>query len=304
MISTRRAGVFWWYAEAMLATAIIVFREVLEAALIIGIVMAASRGVPGRGGWVAGGVTGGALGAIVVAGFAESLAAAVAGVGQEIFNATVLFAAVAMLGWHNIWMRRHAGDLAVAANRLGAAVRAGTQPLWALAFAVGLAVLREGSEVVLFLYGIAAAGEDSAAAMALGGALGMGAGAVAGAALYFGLVRIPVRHLFTVTSWLVLLLAAGMASQAAAFLLQADLLPPLGPSLWDTSFLLTEHSLAGRVLHTLIGYTAQPAGIQLAFYLATLIVIASLMRIVGGAAPAARTKGGPASRPAELQPGE
>ena len=294
---------FWWHAEAMLATAIIVFREVLEAALIVGIVLAASQGVPGRGGWVGGGVAGGALGAVVVAGFAESLAAAMAGIGQEIFNAAILFAAVAMLGWHNIWMRRHAGDLAVAANRLGAAVRAGTQPLWALAFAVGLAVLREGSEVVLFLYGIAAAGEDSAAAMALGGVLGLGAGMVAGAALYFGLVRIPVRHLFTVTSWLILLLAAGMASQAAAFLLQADLLPPLGPSLWDTSFLLSEHSLAGRVLHTLIGYTAQPAGIQLAFYLATLIVIGSLMRIVGGA-PSARPRGGTASRPAELQPGE
>ena len=288
----------------MLATAIIVFREVLEAALIVGIVMAASQGVPGRGGWAGGGVAGGALGAIVVAGFAETLAAAVAGVGQGIFNAAILFAAVAMLGWHNIWMRRHAGDLAVTANRLGAAVRAGTQPLWALAFAVGLAVLREGSEVVLFLYGIAAAGEDSAAAMAAGGALGLCAGAVAGASLYVGLVRIPVRHLFTVTSWLVLLLAAGMASQAAAFLLQADLLPPLGPSLWDTSFLLAEHSLAGRVLHTLIGYTAQPAGIQMLFYLATLVVIGSLMWLVGGATPAARRKGETASRPAELQPGE
>jgi high-affinity iron transporter len=296
--------VFWWYGDRMLATAIIVFREVLEAALIVGIVMAASQGVRGRGGWVSGGVVGGALGAIVVAGFAETLAAAVAGIGQEIFNATILFAAVAMLGWHNIWMRRHAGDLAVAANRLGAAVRAGTQPLWALAFAVGLAVLREGSEVVLFLYGIAAAGEDSAAAMSLGGALGLGAGAVAGAALYFGLVRIPLRHLFTVTSWLILLLAAGMASQAAAFLLQADLLPPLGPSLWDTSFLLAEHSLAGRVLHTLIGYTAQPAGIQLVFYLATLVVIGGLMQIVGGAAPKARPKAGTAPHPAEWQPGE
>ena len=86
------------------------------------------------------------------------------------------------------------------------------------------------------------------------------------------------------TSWLVLLLAAGMASQGAAFLMQADLLPPLGTGLWDTSFLLSEHSLPGRVLHTLIGYTAQPAGIQLVFYLATLLVIGSLMRLIGHAA--------------------
>src|SRR5712664_4323867 len=188
----------------MLATAIIVFREVLEAALIVGIVMAACRGVSRRGAWVGGGVAAGILGAMAVAGGAETIAGLAAGTGQEVFNAAILFAAVAMLGWHNIWMTRHGREMTMAANRLGAAVRAGTQPLWALAFAVGLAVLREGSEVVLFLYGIAAAGEDGAAAMALGGALGLGSGVAAGAALYFGLVRIPLRHLFSVTSWLVL----------------------------------------------------------------------------------------------------
>ena len=285
----------------MLATAIIVFREVLEAALIVGIAMAASRGVARRGLWIGGGIGAGILGAAAVATSAETIAAAAAGIGQEMFNAAILFAAVAMLGWHNVWMTRHGREMTLAANRLGAAVRAGTQPLWALAAAVGLAVLREGSEVVLFLYGIAAGG-DGAAAMAFGGTLGLLAGVAAGAGLYLGLVRIPLRHLFTVTSWLVLLLAAGMASQAAAFLLQADLLPPLGMTLWDTSFVLSDHSIPGRVLRTLIGYTAQPAGIQLVFYLTTLVVIASLMRFVGNppSTPARHTRGGGA----RLQPGE
>ncbi len=269
----------------MLATAIIVFREVLEAALIIGIVLAASQGVPRRGLWVLGGVGAGVGGAVVVAAGAETIAAAVAGIGQEVFNATILFAAVGMLGWHNIWMTRHGRELSLAANRLGAAVRSGAQPLWALAFAVGLAVLREGSEVVLFLYGIAAAGGSGRAAMALGGVFGLIAGAAAGAALYVGLVRIPLRHLFSVTSWLVLLLAAGMASQGAAFLMQADLLPALGSTLWDTSFVLSDQSLPGRVLHTLVGYTAQPAGIQLLFYLTTLLVIGSLMRTMRSVPP-------------------
>jgi high-affinity iron transporter len=273
----------------MLATAIIVFREVLEASLIVGIVLAATQGVPRRGVWVARGIGAGTLGAVVVAGFAQTIAAASAGIGQEVFNAAVLFAAVAMLGWHNIWMTRHGRELTLAASRLGNAVRAGEQPLWALSFAVGLAVLREGSEVVLFLYGIAAAGDGGPAALAAGGALGLMAGVAAGAALYLGLVSIPLRHLFAVTSWLVLLLAAGMASQGAAFLMQADLLPPLGTDLWDTSFLLSEHSLAGRVLHTLIGYTAQPAGVQVVFYLVTLLVIGGLMRLVGNAAPPSAT---------------
>src|SRR5205814_4648259 len=143
-----------------------------------------------------------------------------------------------------------------------------------------------------------------AGAMGLGGGLGLAAGVAAGAGIYFGLVHIPMRHLFAVTSWLILLLAAGMASQAAAFLLQADLLPPLGQSLWDTSFVLADQSLTGRVLHVLVGYTAQPAGIQLVFYLATLLIIGSLMRLVGGTARAVRPRSTGASHRTGLQPGE
>src|SRR5439155_18059151 len=123
----------------MLATAIIVFREVLEAALIVGIVLAASQGVARRGAWVAGGIAAGILGAMAVAGGAETIASAAAGIGQEVFNAAILCAAVGMLGWHNVWMTRHGREATMAANRLGAAVRAGAQPLWALGFAVGLA---------------------------------------------------------------------------------------------------------------------------------------------------------------------
>jgi high-affinity Fe2+/Pb2+ permease len=89
-----------------------------------------------------------------------------------------------------------------------------------------------------------------------------------------------MRQLFTVTSWLVLLLAAGLASQGAAFLMQADVLPALGSNLWDTSFLVSDRSILGKILRTLIGYTAPPAGIQLVFYVATLVVIGGLVRLL------------------------
>lgn len=263
----------------MLATAIIVFREVVEAALVIGIVMAASRGVIGRGWWVWSGVAAGLLAACIVAGFADKLAEAAAGAGQELFNAAVLFSAVIMLGWHNVWMRRHGRELAQEMNRVGRAVTAGERPLYALALVVGLAVLREGAEVVLFLYGIASAESGTALAMLGGGALGLALGAIVGLTLYFGLLKIPVRHFFTVTSWLILFLAAGLASQGAAYLVQADWLPPLGRTVWNTSNLLSEDSLAGQVLHTLVGYVSRPDGVQILFYLSTLVIIASLMRV-------------------------
>jgi high-affinity iron transporter len=265
----------------MLATAIIVFREVLEAALVVGIVLAASRGVPRRAIWVGGGVALGGLGAALVAAGADAIAAAVNGVGQELFNAAILFTAVAMLGWHNIWMTRHGRELAGAAASLGRAVAGGSQPLYALASVVGIAVLREGSEIVLFLYGIAVASGAGAIGMLPGGLLGLAGGVGVGALMYFGLLAIPLRRLFTVTSWLILLLAAGMASQGAAFLMQANLLPALGNNVWNTSSLLSETSLVGLLLHVLIGYSAQPAGIQVVFYLATILIIGGLMRLLG-----------------------
>ncbi len=264
----------------MLATAIIVFREVLEAALVVSIVLAATRGVVRRGLWVSGGVLGGLLGATAVALFADAIAAAASGVGQELLNASILFLAVIMLGWHNVWMSRHGRELASSLKSVGAAVRGGTRPMHVLAAVVGMAVLREGSELVLFLYGVAASASGQASGMLAGVLVGVGAGAAVGTALYLGLLRIPSSRLFAVTGWMILLLAAGMAAQGAAFLVQADILPALGQSVWDTTWLVADESILGRMLHTLIGYTARPYGIQLLFYFATLGAIVALMKLV------------------------
>ncbi len=269
----------------MLAVAVIVFREVVEAALIAGVVLAASRGVRGRTLWVGGGIAAGVLGAMLVAGFTREIAHALDGAGQELFNAAVLFTAVAMLGMHNVWMNRHGRELAASASSVGAAVRAGTRPLMALAIVVGLAVLREGSEVVLFVYGIIQSQGTGFAGVVAGGAIGVAGGVALGAALYYGLVTIPMRHLFTVTAVIILLLAAGLASQGAAFLMQADLVPALGGQVWDTSALLSEHSFVGQCLHALIGYVARPAGVQVLAYVATLAVIGGLMGTIGRAKP-------------------
>src|SRR6516225_4494836 len=182
----------------------------------------------------------------LVALFATEIAAAAAGIGQELLNACILLLAVGMLGWHNIWMSRHGRELAATAREVGDAVISGARPLYVLAVVVGLAVLREGSETVLFLYGIAAGGGLGAGSLIAGGALGLLGGVAMGAALYLGLLRIPTRRLFTVTSWMVLLAAAGMAAQAAGYLVLADLLPPLGNAIWDTSAVLTEDSVIDK----------------------------------------------------------
>lgn len=261
-------------------SAVIVFREVLEAALVICVVLAAVKGVPRRGLWVSAGVIAGVAGACLVAALTGQIAAAASGRGQEIFQSTVLFVAVAMLGWHNVWMSRHGKELAMRAKAVGQDVVAGNKPLSVLFVVTALAVLREGSEVVLLMYGIAATGGHTG--MLAGGAVGVLLGAAVGVVMYTGLARIPTRHLFRVTGWLILLLAAGMASRAAAYLAQADFLPAIKTSVWDTSAILTDHSIFGSMLHVLIGYDPRPSAMQLIFYVATLMVIGGLMKWIGG----------------------
>jgi len=257
----------------MFGTALIVFREVLEAALIIGIVGAATRGIAGRARFIVGGVLLGLAGSVAVAGGAEAIGQLAEGMGQELFNASVLGLAVVMLAWHNIWMSVHGRELAANAKQVGSDIRSGSRTLSVLTVVIAVAVLREGSETVLFLYGVALSGENSVGAMVAGGAMGLAGGVLVGYMLFAGLLRIPIRWFFTATSVLVLLLAAGMASQAARFLIQANVLPSLAAPLWDTSAVVSNSSIAGKVLQGLVGYDAQPAGMQLAFYVTVLLAI-------------------------------
>src|SRR3990167_5386051 len=103
----------------MFGTAVIVFREVLEAAIIIGIVAAATRDVPGRSRWLIAGVLAGLVGSGIVAAATDAIGAMASGIGQELFNAIVLGIAVLMLAWHNIWMTSHGAELAAHARTVG-----------------------------------------------------------------------------------------------------------------------------------------------------------------------------------------
>ncbi len=262
----------------MVAALVIVFREVIEAGLVVGIVMAATRAVAHRGQWIAGGVIAGFIGACLVALFVGAITAAFAGMGQELFNATVLGIAVVMLTWHNVWMARHGREIATEMLTLGKAVVAGSRTLLALAVVVGIAILREGAEVVLFLYGIVASEGGWNLSILLGGLLGLALGALVSVLTYLGLLRIPGRYLFAVTSVMIAFLAAGMAAQAIGFLEQANMVTALGTVLWDSSGILSDSSLFGKVLHTLIGYNDRPTGMQVVIYLAILAVTYVLMK--------------------------
>jgi high-affinity iron transporter len=272
----------------MIGALIIVFREVIEAGLIVGIVLAATHGVVGRIFWINLGIAAGVGGAFLLAAFAGAVSDAIGGAGQEIFNASILGVAVVMLAWHNIWMTRHGREMASHARAVGQAITSGARPLSALAFVVGIAVLREGSEIVLFLYGLMLSGGSSGFSLLAGGVMGLILGCGLSVVTYLGLLTIPPRYLFGVTSALITFLAAGMAAQSVYYLEQANIVTMLSARLWNTSELLSEKSMIGRVLHTLVGYSDQPTVLQGLAYIFTFAAIFVLARILSSPPPSHR----------------
>ena len=263
----------------MLAIALIVFRETLEAALFVGIVSAATRGLRGRGRWLGAGVAAGVAGALVLALLADRIATLADGVGQDLVNVGILCLALAMLVWHCIWGQQHGQEAALHAKRLGATVRDGGRTPAVLALACALAVLREGAETVLFVLGVTGSPDAiGAQTPALGIAAGLLAGTAAGGLIYFGLSRVPAQRLFGVTHALIVVLTAAIASQLARALAQAGLVQHWTTPLWDSAWLLSPDSALGALLHALAGYDAQPSGLQLLFYGGTLLLIAMASR--------------------------
>lgn len=278
----------------MLGALIIVFREVLEAGLVVGVVLAATRGVSGRSWWIAAGVAAGVAATAVIAGLAGEMSTLVHGSGRKVFNAAILALAVVMLGWTVVWMSVHGRQMAADLKKVGKDVAEGRKPLAALAVVVCVAVLREGVEVVLFLYGMVAGGEVTALDVVIGGALGILGGAAVAGVLYLGLAAIPIKHVFKVIAILISLLAAGLAAQSVGLLQSAGYLPFLSAEAWDTSHILRQGSILGRILHTLVGYLARPTGLELVAYAATLLAIFLSMTLVERRSRAA---GGSSARP-------
>ena len=275
----------------MLAALVIVFREVLEAGLIVGVILAAARGVSGRAAAVALGTLAGIAGAVVVAVFAAGISQAFDGRGLELFSAAVLLLAVVMLTWHVVWMADHARELTQRLRVLGQSVGTGTQSVVVLGVAAAAAVMREGSEAVLFISGIALQNTDTAAGLALGSAAGLALGAALSLAIYLGLSTIPLRWFFAATGALVTMLAAGLAAEAVHQLSNAGLVSPaFDTTLWDSSWLLADDSFVGRLLHVLLGYRDQPTALEAAAYVATIAAIVLLSRYQHASAQAASAR--------------
>jgi high-affinity iron transporter len=242
----------------LFAATLLAFREGLEAALIIGIVL----GVLGRMErkdqnwivWLGAGLAG--LVSLIIGAGLHALGVAFEGRAEEIFEGIAMLLAAAVLTWMIFWMARQGrgiqSELEQDVRR--AAIRGGAWALFALAF---VAVFREGIELALFL--TAAAFTASTGATLIGGLLGLVLAVIAGWLLFATTRRLDIRAFFRVTSVLLILFAAGLVAHGVHELNEAGWIPSIVEHVWDVNPLLDEGSELGQLLKALVGYNGNPS---------------------------------------------
>ncbi len=255
----------------MLASFLLSIREGLEAALIIGIVLAAVRkiGRPNLTPAIWRGVAA-AVGFSVVAALALNwLGASFEGRAEEIFEGVAMLTAAVLLTWMIIWMRRQAATLKQdleAEVKVAAAGQSGGRTLFWLSF---LAVGREGLELVLFL--VAARITTDALQTLLGAALGLAAAITLGWMLFATSKRLSLRQFFNVTNILLVFFAAGLVAHGVHEFNEAGIIPAIIEHVWDLNAVLNEKQLVGQLLTALFGYNANPSLSEVIAYVAYFV---------------------------------
>ncbi|MEE8470618.1 MAG: iron uptake transporter permease EfeU [Dehalococcoidia bacterium] len=253
----------------MAAAFLVTLREGLEAALIIGIILAYLDRTGGRqyfrNIWLGAGL------AVMV-----SLAAGaglywtighLSGRAEEIFEGTAMFIAVLVLIYMVIWMKRQAVNIkANLEAQVGSAVATGSAlTLASLAFIV---VVREGIETVLFMLGVLTSATPLGATV--GGLLGLALAVGIGYGIYRGASRINLRAFFNVTSLLLILFAAGLLAHGIHEFHEAGVIPPVVEHVWDVNHILAEKTGFGKFLASIFGYNANPSLVEAIAYFSFL----------------------------------
>ena len=248
----------------LLSSVILVLREVLEAAILVSVLVTMSRNLRLGLRWMWVCLPLAAVGAFLFAFALDDITDALDGAGQEVFNAALqLLVYLLTLG---------IVALSACSPLLASGARRQLLQLF-MGLAVTCALIREGSEIVVYVTGFAAAG-DLRTAIFAGGAIGVGIGVSLGILLYAGLRALAPARSRAICLLLLCFIGAGMVMQAAMLLEQVDWLPA-GKVVWDSSGLLAEQSVPGELLYAVFGYEATPSAIQLFLYLISLVAIAA-----------------------------
>ncbi len=274
----------------------IVWRESVEALLVVGILYTWLRATPeGKRGlpYLWGGVAAGLALAVALALVLLGVSSWLSDEGQEWFQAIMSLAACALVVQMVVWMKKH-GRTLKGELESGARASVASDNWWGLLVLVAIAVAREGSETVVFLYGTVSAGEGGSdmLMLAVAGLAGFAVALLTFWLLQLGGKLITWRRFFFVTEILLLLLAGSLLVGGLDHLISLDVLPTIVDPVWDSSWLLSDSTGVGKVLADFAGYRALPALSSLLLWVAYWIIVWALLRWAGGRpAPVAAARG-------------
>ena len=262
---------------SLAATLLIVFRETLEAGLIVGIILtmlSRMRAMQYASHvWAS---VAAAVGLSILAGWALGLAtASTQGQWEKIIEGCISLVACGVLTWMVFWMDRQAKRLRpeIETQIKWAVSRTQLAAIMALPF---LAVFREGAETVLFLQAVAI--QSGGTVSGLGALLGGGLAVAVTAAIFVGGRQVPLKTLFRSTGVLLLLIAAGMLAYGIHELQELGWIPMGISPIWNINHLLNEKAGLGSFLKALFGYNGNPSLIEVLGYAGYLIVVGTLLR--------------------------
>jgi high-affinity iron transporter len=270
------------------ATFLITLREAFEASLLLGLVYTYLDKIDAREHfrWVS---LGGVLGLLASIGMGVAvsyISGPLLDLGPDVIGAAILLVAVVLLTWHAWWMQQHARGIRGNVEKRIDEART-TQRLWIVGLIAFTGVFREGAETVVFLWGIMAEATSAAGwGSVVAGVAGIVTAGVLGLAIFYGGRRVSLSRFFTITTVLIIFLAAGLFSTALGRLQALGVLPMMSP-LWDTSSILSDRSVVGSFLAGLVGYRARPSLLEVGGYIAYLIGAGVLL--LGGSLKPART---------------
>ncbi len=263
----------------MFQVVFVVFREFLEVALLLGVVMAVTRNIKHSRTYIMIGMMLGVIGSSLLAFVAGALSESMGGLGDEVFDSIIILLTVVIIGWTVIWMQGYGARLKENLRTLSSNIDSGVTSRFTLTLVVAVTILREGAEIILIIYGLVAKKSADINDYILGVGLGAVLGTILGVAIYLGLIRFAGKYIFKVSSILLLLLAAGLAAEAAGILTSSGFITTFTEQVWDSSWLINDRSIWGKMLNATVGYNTKPNGMQLIFYVGTILTVTACAKL-------------------------
>lgn len=264
----------------MFKIALIVFRECLEISLLLGIILAVTKQIEKSRLYIIAGIMLGVVCASLFAFFARKISLSFGGIGDELFDSGIMILITFLLSWTIVWMQGYGTQVKQHIDNLSTKINEGAGSHIMIVFLVASTILREGAEIIILVYSISSVETISSNVYLQGVIIGALGGFLLGLIIYFGLIKIAnQKYIFKTSTILLMLIAGGFAASAAGILTSSGFIMFLSDQLWDSSWLIADRSMTGKILHIVTGYIARPNGLQVIAYFSTILLINILIQI-------------------------